>query len=182
MAWEDLAEYALKWFNHAWSNGNAGRGAETVFYASWIDIKSGPGNTDEWDSEEKTIPFRERLELEMGSWQEIADHVNRKRPAGSPRMRVIPGPLIMAAVYDAITAGTAPGLSKLKDLFEDTIHVNAKGGYLMSVAHLAVIYGRDPRKIPGLKGGAGWPQPETAKWMNALVWDVLSAYPDSGLG
>jgi hypothetical protein len=181
IAWEDTADYALKWFKHAWSNGNSGRGAETVLYATWVDIKSGPGNTDEYDSDEKTIPFRERLDLEMASWQEVADHVNGRRPAGSPRMRVIPGPKILAAVYDAIKAGTAPGLSNIRDLFEDTIHVNARGGYLMSVAHLAVIYGHDPRGIPSLRGGAGWPKPAMAKWMNALVWEVLSTYPDSGV-
>ena len=181
MPWHDSKDYALKWFNHAWKNGNGGRGAETVLYASWINIKSGPGNTDDNDSKEKIIPFRERLDLEMGSWQEIADHVNRNRPADSPPMRVIPGPIIMARLYDAIKAGTAPGLSRLEDIFEDDIHVNAKGGYLMSVAHLAVIYHRDPRDIPPLNGKDGWPRRDTAEWMKTLVWEVLSTYPDSGL-
>jgi hypothetical protein len=182
ISWEEAVAFAQQWFNHAWTEGNGGKGAETVYYASWIDIRSGPGNTDEYDlPDERQIPFRDRLDLEMGDWQVIADHVNKNRPKDSPPMRVIPGPKIMAAVYDAIAAGTAPGLTAMKELFEDNIHVNAMGGYLIALAHFAVIYGRDPRTIPTLRGEAGWPSAEQQEWMKALVWDVLRAYPDSGL-
>ena len=174
-------ELALESFNLTWSKGNGGRGAETVLYASWISITSGPGNQDEYDSEEQTIPFRERLELEMGSWQEVVDHVNRSRTSGSPPMRAIPGPMIMAAVYDAIAAGTAPGLEAMADLFTDNIHVNDRGAFLIALAHFVVIYGRDPRSIPDLRGDARWPRGEQADWMKQLVWDVVRAYPDSGL-
>jgi hypothetical protein len=181
MQWHNTTTVSLQWFDLAWSKGNDGRGAETILYASWINIRSGPGNEDPYDSDEQVIPFRERLDIEMGSWQEVADHVNQNRAAGSPPMRVIPGPRIMAAVYDAIEAGTAPGLTKIADLFEDDIHVNPKGGFLVALAHFAVIYGRDPRTIPPLRGEQGWPTPEQAEWMKALVWDVVRAYPDSGL-
>jgi hypothetical protein len=180
--WEESREMALNWFNHAWQSGKGGKGAETVLYASWIGIRSGPGNDDPYDmQDERLIPFRERLDLEMGTWQQLADHVNQNRVAGSPPMRVIPGPKLMAAVYDAIAAGTAPGLSAMKDLFEDDIHVNAKGAFLVALAHFAVIYGRDPRTVPALRGAPGWPTPDQAKWMKDLVWDVLRAYPDSRL-
>lgn len=174
-------DLALEWFDLAWTKGNGGRGAETVLYASWITITSGPGNKDEYDSEELIIPFRERLELEMGSWQEIVDHVNLNRISGSPPMRAIPGPMIMAAVYDAIAAGTAPGLKTMADLFIDNIHVNDLGAFLIALAHFAVIYGRDPRSIPDLRGEARWPRGEQAAWMKQLVWDVVRAYPDGGL-
>lgn len=181
MQWHNTKELALEWFDLARAKGNGGRGAETVFYASWISVTSGPGNKDEYDSEELVIPFRERLELEMGSWQEIADHVNRNRISGSPPMRVIPGPLIMAAVYDAITAGTAPGLQAMAELFTDNIHVNDLGGFLIALAHFAVIYSRDPRSIPDIRGEARWPRGEQADWMKQLVWEVVRTYPDSGL-
>ena len=181
MQWHRTKELSLDWFNLAWTSGNGGRGAETVLYASWISTTSGPGNQDSYDSEEQTIPFRERLELEMGSWQEIVDHVNRNRVEGSPPMRAIPGPLVMAAAYDAIAAGTSPGLTAMTDLFEDSIHVNYLGGFLIALAHFAVIYGRDPRSIPDLRGEGNWPSRDQADWMKQLVWDVVRAYPDSGL-
>lgn len=182
LQWHNSDKIALTWFKHAWESGNGGRGAETVLYASWISVISGPGNQDEWDMpDERQIPFRERLDLEMTAWQAIADHVNRNRPQGSPPMRVIPGPKIMAAVFDAITAGTAPGFGSMKDLFEDDIHVNAKGAYLIALAHYAVIYGSDPRGIPSLRGESGWPSADQQAWMKSLVRDVVRAYPDSGV-
>lgn len=181
LQWHNADKIALAWFEHAWKNGKGGQGAETILYASWISVISGPGNEDKWDMpDERLIPFRERLDLEMTAWQQIADHVNNNRPAGSPPMRVIPGPKIMGAVFDAIQSGTAPDLTSMKELFEDDIHVNAMGTYVITLAHYAVIYGRDPREIPNLRGKPGWPSHEQADWMKALVWDVLRAYPDSG--
>lgn len=180
--WHHSLEMALAWFEHAWKNGNKGKGAETVLYASWITLFSGPDNDIEgMDTTDGLLPFRERLDVEMGHWQTIADHVNANRPQGSPPMRVVPGPKVMAAAFDAIQAGTAPGLTDIKDLFEDDIHVNAKGAFLVTLATYAVIYGRDPREIPNLRGEPGWPTQEQADWMKALVWEVVRAYPDSGL-
>jgi len=181
MQWHHTKELTLEWFDLAWTKGSDGRGAETILYASWISINSGPDSKDEYDSEEQLIPFRERLDLEMGSWQEIVDHVNRNRISGSPPMRAIPGPKIMAAVFDAIAAGTAPGLNSMADLFSDGIHVNDLGAFLIALKHFAVIYGRDPRSIPDLHGEGKWPGREQADWMKQLVWDVVQAYPDSGL-
>lgn len=175
-------DICLKWFDHAWKNGNGGKGAETVLYASWISWKSGPGADDTYDlPDESQIPFRERLDVEMGHWQGIADHVNANRPQGSPAMRVIPGPKVMAAIQDAITAGTAPGLISIEQLFEDDIHINALGAYAISLAHFAVIYGRDPHDVPILRGEADWPAAVQQEWMKDLVWDVVRNYPDSGV-
>ncbi|RYI24001.1 MAG: hypothetical protein EON48_07655 [Acetobacteraceae bacterium] len=117
----------------------------------------------------------------MSSWQAVADLVNRKRPSASPAMRVIPGPKIMAAIHDAIAAGSAPGIANLQDLFEDNIHPNRKGAYPIALAHFAVIYGREPHAVPTLRGMEGWPSPDQQEWMKDLVWGVLRDYPDSGL-
>lgn len=180
--WEETDKYARMWFDHAWKVGRGGRGAETILYASWVGIGSGPGNTDPYDMpDEGQIPFRERLDLEMTSWQAVADLVNQKRPSGSPSMRVIPGPKIMAAIDDAISAGTAPGIANLQELFEDNIHPNRKGAYPIALAHFAVIYGLDPRTLPLIRGQEGWPSAEQQDWMKTLVWDVVGTYPNSGL-
>ncbi len=181
--WHDSLGMALTWVKHAWENGNDSKGAQTVLYASWITLDSGPDRQIEGnDTPEGLLPFRERLDVEMVHWQEIADHVNANRPTDCPFVQVIPGPKIMARVYDEIAAGTAPGLKAITDIFDDDIHVNAKGAFLIALAHFAVIYGRDPRSIPPLRGEPGWPSAEQQEWMKALVWDVVRAYPDSRLG
>lgn len=177
--WHGSESMALRWFEHAWSQGNGGAGAQTVLYASWVDVDSGPGNANPHNDPEAHIPFRERLPLEMARWQAIADHVNANRPEGSPVMRVIPGPLVMAAAYDAITAGAAPGISAIEDLFADNIHVSDAGAYLIALAHFAVLYDVDPRTLSGGIGRLGPRDSATTAWMKQLVHEVLLAYPDA---
>jgi len=179
MPWHDSMNMALRWFENSWSHGKGGKGAETVLYASWVEVDSGPENANPHNDPEAHIPFRDRLPLEMARWQSIADHVNAHRPEGSPPMRVIPGPLVMAAAHDAISAGKAPGISAIEDLFEDNIHVNDAGAYLIALAHFAVLYGVDPRTLSGGTGAMGLRNPATADWMKQLVHDVLLAYPDA---
>lgn len=176
LPWHNSPDEALRWFNHAWKNGNGGKAAETVLYATWVSIDSGPDYENPYQDPEGHIPWRERLPLEFARWIEILDHVNTKRPKGSSPMQIIPGPLIFAAVHDEIAAGTAHHLSDISDLFSDHIHLNDAGAYLIALAHFAVIYGRDPRELPENAGKPETLHPETAEWMRDLVWRVLTDY------
>ena len=180
MPWHDSQNMALRWFENSWTRGRGGKGAQTVLYASWVEVDSGPGNPNPNNDPEAHIPFRDRLPLEMARWQAIADHVNARRPQGSPPMRVIPGPLVMAAVHDAIAAGEAPGIGAIEDLFEDNIHVNALGAWLIALAHAAVLYDIDPRSLSDVQGRTAPRDPATAAWMKQVVHEVLLAYPDAG--
>ncbi len=170
MPWHNSTEQALLWFVNAWEKGNQGKGAETILYATWVGIDSGPNSENQWNDPEGLLSFRDRLPLEMARWETMLDYVNENRPNGSPAMRMIPGPLLMAAIYDEIEAGNAPGLEDISDLFEDDIHPNSLGNYYIALAHFAVIYGRDPRGIQNFGGVT----PQQAKFMQNLVWKVLS--------
>lgn len=166
---------ALRWFNHAWQNGDAGRGAETILYATWVDIKG-----DQKDPEGH-LSWRERLLLESRRWMQILDYVNSNRAQGTPPMRLIPGTLIFLDVYDQIAAGTAPGLNDISDLFSDDIHLNDAGSYLIALAHYAVIYGRDPRGLPNKVGLTTPPSSEIAAWMQDLVWRIVTTTKGTGI-
>jgi hypothetical protein len=181
LPWHNSPDEALRWFTHAWTEGNGGKGAETILYATWVDIESGVVGTNGYKDADGHIPFRERLPREMGMWEQIQDHVNANRPEGSPPMRMIPGPLLMAAMYDAIEAGEAPGFTDISDLFSDTIHVNDLGAYFIALAHFAVIYERDPRGLPNRLGLPTSPTPEQARWMQELVWKVVTEYEGTGV-
>ena len=162
-------DWALRWTEHAWTSGQV----RTVLYASWVDWTSGPGAANPHSDPEGNVPFRDRLPLEMARWQQIQDHVNANLPAGAPSVPMIPGPLIMAAAYDEIAAGTAPGMGAISDLFADHIHLNPMGAYLIALAHFAVIYDADPRGLPHGVPARGGPDAQQAAWMQDLVWRVL---------
>lgn len=181
MPWHKSESEGLRWFNHAWENGDGGKGAETILYATWIGVDSGPDAVNQYKDPDGFIPFRDRLPIEMAGWEKIAAYVNANRPKGSPEMRMIPGPLIMAQAYDDIAAGKAPGLTKISDLFLDDIHVNDLGTYLITLAHYAVIYDRDPRGLSNNVGLKNPPSPETAAWMQDLVWKIVTTYKGTGI-
>lgn len=117
----------------------------------------------------------------MAGWEQIQSHVNQNRAAGSRSMRMIPGPLLMAEVYDAIKDGTVPELSDISDLFSDDIHINDIGAYYIALAHYAVIFERDPRGLPNRLGLSSSPSRALADWMQETVWRVVSEYEGSGL-
>lgn len=175
--WHDSPGYALKFFEHAWKYGRDGKGAASILYSTWVEVTSGPGNENPYKDPEAEVPFRERLDREAVVWEQILDHVNQNRPAGSPEMKMIPGTQVMAAAYDEIAAGTAPGLTEMSQLFHDTIHINLLGNYMIALAHFAVIYNRDPHGLPHGVPTNGGPSVEQATWMQDLVWRVVTTYP-----
>ena len=181
LPWHSSEKSALEWYEHAWANGNGGKGAQTVLYASWVGIDSGPEGPNPYNDPEAHIPWRDRLPLEVARWEQIADYVNTNRPKGSPAMRVIPGPQIMAAVHDGIADGSAPELKDISELFSDTIHLSDLGAYAISLAHFAVIYGLDPRDMPSNLGGGRSPNPAVADWLQEVVWKTVTAYERSGV-
>ena len=181
MPYHNSLDQALMWFNHAWAKGNGGKGAETILYAHWVTLNSGPGATNPYNDPEAHIPFRQRLDLEMKGWEQIQTHVNANRPAGSPAMRMIPGPLLMAALYDGIARGEVPGLTRIDDIFQDDIHLNDLGAYYIALAHYAVIYDRDPRGLPNRLGLPEAPSRALADWMQNTVWRVVTGYAGTGV-
>jgi hypothetical protein len=181
LPWHNSLDQALTWFNHAWTEGNGGNGAQTILYATWVTLDSGPDAENPFNDPEGLIPFRERLDLEMAGWEQILDHVNANRVAGSPPMRMIPGPLLMAALYDGIAQGQVPGITAISDLFSDDIHLNDLGAYYIALAHYAVIYNRDPRGLPNRLGTTMSPSRELADWMQETVWRVVSGYAGAGV-
>lgn len=179
MQWHASDDWAVKWCQHAWNHGAEGQGGRCILYATWVNIDSGPGFDNPYNDIEGHIPFRERLPLEQARWNKIQDAVNAARPEGTSEVVIIPGPAIMALAYDAILAGEAPGIDSIDDLFEDAIHLNGLGGYLIAAAHYAVIFDADPRDLSQVVPLRGGPDPTQARWMQDIVWQALTgAAPD----
>lgn len=112
------------------------------------------------------------------------------RPAmaegGVGRIMIIPGGPVMLAVARAAEAGQIPGVTARDALFSDDIHMSDLGAWLMAMTHYAVIYGRTPEGLPHLLRRAdgalaGAPSDAAARAMQALVWQVVTAIPATGV-
>jgi len=107
---------------------------------------------------------------------------------------VIPAGQVMAHLVRKVEAagGVGPMRSR-EDLFArnddgtlDTIHVNDLGAYLVALTHYAVLYQASPVGLPFelLRADgtpAASPGPDLARAMQESVWDVVRAYPKTGV-
>lgn len=169
-----------RWVRHAGTEGNGGRGAELMLYATWTHWRHSEGVPD--DHPEHALPFRERMELQGARWEAMQDHANAVRPEGMPLIYMIPGHRLMLQLHDDIAAGVAPGLSSIGDVFSDDIHLNAAGRYMITMLVYAVIYHRNPEALPNrLARQEDKFSPELAKYFKTLAWNVATSYPRSGV-
>ena len=174
---DDTLHHLGLWVDHAWAQGNRGKGAEVMLYSTWTGLQDpGPGQ------DQAGIPFRERLEQDGVRWERMQDNANANRPQGMPPVYMIPGHRLMLRLYDDISAGAAPGLASIKEVFEDDIHLNDLGRYAITCLVYAVIYQRDPRELPDRLAVPGDTlSREQARYFKKIAWEVARTYHRSGV-
>ena len=128
-----------------------------------------------------------RLDSDLAkNWEgEIIDRALATGKVKGP-IYVIPGGQVMAAVVRAAEAGEIEGLTSRSDLFQDQIHFNSLGAYLMALTHYAVLYGRSPVGLPNdlvdAKGeSVPMPSETAARAMQEIVWEVVTGYQRTGV-
>lgn len=168
----DPAYYLGRWAVAAWETNPDAR---VYLYETWHRL----------DDEEGWLT---RLDRDLGLYweREILRRALAYDDVTQP-IYVIPGGQVMAAATRAIEA--RGGVGPIRDrtgLFSDHIHFSDYGAYLMALTHYAVLYGRSPVGLPHrlLKADgtpAADPGPEAAQLMQEIVWQVVTAYPRSGV-
>lgn len=171
------------------------------YYETWHTITSGTPENSLYDkqSPRRTLRWRERLDADRAMWEAIVDEANRAAPppAGSPPIRIIPAGQALARFDDAVRAGKVPGLADTRAFFDDDIHLNHYGKYLVACVHYAVLFGRSPvgldRDVKGRWGKdfwdvAGWdgktwsaPAPEAVRIMQEIAWATVAGHPRTGV-
>ena len=107
--------------------------------------------------------------------------------AGNRPAYLIPAGQVMAGFARALgESGGVDGITRIDDLFSDTIHLNDLGAYLAALTHYAVLYHRSPLGLPHqLKRADGTPadapSPAAARLMQQVTWDVVTRLPRTGV-
>lgn len=169
------------WVDHAWKEGNGGKGAEVMLYSTWTFWRHS-GEVPGYDTE-ANIPFRERLDIDGARWERMQDNANANRPEGMPLIYMIPGHRMIMRIYDDIEAGKAPhGLTSIGDIFADDIHLNDKGQYAITMLVYAVIYQRNPRELPDrLAVPDDTLSAAQARYFKTIAWEIATSYNRTGV-
>ena len=131
--YNDTHGYAERYFDLAQSAD-----ADTRFYVyeTWHELGA---DTQEW---------RAQIESDLPAWQGIVDHVNDNAADGAQEAFVIPAGQAMAELHDRIEAGEVPGVTSIRDLFSDDIHLNDTGSWFIAALHASAVTGVDVSTLP----------------------------------
>lgn len=99
---------------------------------------------------------------------------------------LIPAGQVMAAVAEVIERGETKEIQSISELFDDTIHINDLGAYVVALTHYAVLYHRSPVGLPyQLHRADGTPalgfSAEDAATIQTTVWKTVLQHPRTGL-
>lgn len=177
--YDDSPGYVRRWTREA---RTANPTTRVFLYETWHPLDSPEG-------------WLERLDRDLPMyWEgELLAKSLAHGDTGGP-VHVIPAGQVMARLARRIEQSAGqPGLMSREDLFVrrpdgtlDNIHLNDKGNYLVALTHYAVLYQRNPVGLPyRLKRADGTdasaPSEPAARLMQALVWEVVTGYPKTGV-
>lgn len=168
----DSAGYLYRWARLA---RQANPAARVYLYETWHPLDDPEG-------------WLERLDRDLGLyWEgEILHRALAREGLGGP-VHVIPAGQVMARFVREIEArGGVDNIARREDLFQDMIHFNDLGAYLVALTHYAVLYHRSPVGLPhALRRADGSPAtapgPGAARLMQEIVWEVVTHHPKTGV-
>jgi CubicO group peptidase (beta-lactamase class C family) len=158
-------------------------------YAEWVEMsRARPTDKGEVPSFQmkKTFPaltWQESMGAMLLYNEEVQHQITAQYREGKP-VRVIPTALAMGWARTLIDQGKFPGVapgeaSFYATLFDDQVHVNPAGCYLVGLTWYAALYRESPEgKL--LPIGTNLTS-DQARVLQRLAWDVVKNYPDCGL-
>jgi hypothetical protein len=185
---EESADYLARFHAYAVEQNPQ---CQVYYYETWHHTTSGTPQNSEYDTQSprRTLPWRERLDADQAMWEGIVAAANKKNDGKGLPVRMIPAGRALALLHDAIQKGAVPGFKESRDLFDDEIHLNPYGKYLVACVHYAVIFRKSPEGLTGdLKnrwGGSYWntpnwqkkswapPSKEAVAVMQRIAWEVV---------
>ncbi|MGL6211958.1 MAG: calcium-binding protein [Paracoccaceae bacterium] len=166
LQWSDTHGHARK-FDQLAMNANAA--TEVMIYETWHEI----GNEAVW---------RNGLDSDLALWQGIVDHLNAGRAAGQAAATLLPAGQAMGRLYDTIARGDGMGLTSIRDVFSDNIHLKESGNYLTSLVHYSAIAGLSGIGLPSVVYNpfgiayTGWTDAQ-ARLFQHLAWEAVALTP-----
>ena len=158
-------------------------------YAEWVEMDRGrPTDKGKVPSFEmkQTFPaltWQESMGAMLLYNEEVEHRIAAQNNAGKP-VRIIPTALALGWVRTLIDQGKFPGVSPGEEnfyatFFEDQVHVNPAGCYLVACTWYAALYRESPESKL-LPIGTGLTS-EQSRILQRLAWDIIKNYPDCGL-
>lgn len=158
-------------------------------YAEWVEMNrqrpSDKGTVPTYQMT-RTFPaltWEESMSAMLLYVEEVQHRLNAVDKAGK-RTRILPCSLAMGWARNLVDNNQLPGVppgeaSFYRTFFDDQVHVNPSGCYLVDLIWYAAFTGQSPvgKMLPVGTSLSS----EQAKTLQNLAWDIVKNYPDCGL-
>jgi len=114
--------------------------------------------------------------------EEVQHGIKASDRAGKP-VRILPTAVALGRAHNLIQEGKFPGVAPgetnfFRTFFEDHVHFNMNGCYLVALTWYAALHGESPEgKLLPIRTTL---TAEQARILQRLAWDVIKNYPDCG--
>lgn len=107
-------------------------GGRVFFFESWLTIDVA-----------RPSGFVERTRRDAIGWECVASRLNESR-GSHPPLLVVPAARALAELVEDVMAGRAAGLTNLRQIFTDDVHLTNEGNYFISLLHYGVVLQESP--------------------------------------
>jgi hypothetical protein len=182
----EMEDESVRYFGEIVAAARQARADVRIFYyETWHHITSGlPGHdpyNEDTASPTRNLLWRERIDADAAMWERIVDRVNQERPPGPTghRVQLIPAGRVLASAIDAMGDRTIEGFDNIHDVFQDEIHTNHYGKFIVAAIQAATLSRRDPRDfdvdIVTRWGGQFWGEPTWDGFVYERPSDAVAA-------
>lgn len=162
---------------------------QTWLYAEWNEFdRQRPIDTGHYLSPrmKRTFPaltWEESMSA-MVLYNEDVQSAIEARQVGGKAVRILPTAVALGWARHLVDQGLMPGVSPgetafYRFLFEDHVHANANGCYLVALTWFAALYRETPERVVLPSGTTLSPQQATT--LQRLAWDVVKNFPNCGI-
>ena len=148
---------------------------QLLIYAQWPDNKGGDWTRKWLEPREKNIMSRAEYE-DTVSW--LHANLNAKKPA-----RLVPVGHVMHLLEQKAKAGLVPEIQTMWNVYDDGVHLNNVGSFIVGTTFYASIFQRSPEGLSHAEyeKGRGKLTPELAKVIQQTAWEVVATHPMTGV-
>lgn len=184
--WSNSKEYAHKF--HALfvaaetpSSSTVNNARASYLFETWHCINSGTKIGCPYDEADDS-PWDERIKNDLTKWQNIARYASQNTPGKHTPMVLIPAGQSLLKLSEAIDNKQVAGISSIRELFVDDIHLGETGNYFIALVFYSTIFKESPEgashKLKTIWGGKykRIPSKDEARVLQKIAWESVSSY------
>jgi hypothetical protein len=161
---------------------------QTYIYSRWPRRKTdSSGNIKPIDfTKAWTTPYtgsvnRYDLSAERkGYFETLVNDINKAMPKLKKKVEMVPVGDVFAELDKRVKAHQITGISDISQFYQDTIHMNKTGSYVIGLTFYATMYKKSPigSAVPGAYGSIN---SKLAGELQDAVWQVVTTNPFTGV-